>query len=278
VTRGEPGERHLGMHPGELDGKPYAHHWHPRMRPPTPAVREAAARGVDRSARAPAVDEAPALFRRGRGAPGSEASIALGDDGGMHVALRTPMPGVSPAMVDWWFGWHADEPQRYKLWHPHAHVFAEWRTPCAPGARGRARYVGRMSFVDEYLGAPLGHFAIRFVSPSELGFDAAELADPREATVVCARVGFARAPLDAGYLMHYVRRTPDGAEMDSRFWLGGSLAAPRGAGGLLALAVKAGARLRKPSPAEGRALLVHCSEEMQHLASFLPGLHGELGD
>jgi hypothetical protein len=29
----------------------------------------------------------------------------------------------------------------------------------------------------------------------------------------------------------------------------------------------------RPSEADARALLVHCAEEMQHLASFLPALY-----
>jgi hypothetical protein len=31
----------------------------------------------------------------------------------------------------------------------------------------------------------------------------------------------------------------------------------------------------RPSEADARALLVHCAEEMQHLAQFLPALYAE---
>jgi hypothetical protein len=33
----------------------------------------------------------------------------------------------------------------------------------------------------------------------------------------------------------------------------------------------------RPSEADARALLVHCAEEMQHLARFLPALYAEFG-
>ncbi len=29
--------------------------------------------------------------------------------------------GVTGPMVDWWFDWHADDPIRYRIWHPLAH-------------------------------------------------------------------------------------------------------------------------------------------------------------
>ncbi len=38
------------------------------------------------------------------------------------VACATDMPGVRPQMIDWWFGWHVSDHQRYKLWHPRAHT------------------------------------------------------------------------------------------------------------------------------------------------------------
>ena len=36
-------------------------------------------------------------------------------DGGLQVSARTDMPGVTPAMWDWWFGWHGSDARRYKL-------------------------------------------------------------------------------------------------------------------------------------------------------------------
>jgi hypothetical protein len=62
--------------------------------------------------------------------------------------------------------------------------------------------------------------------------------------------------------------------MRSRFWIGGRYAAGRGSavGTVLAHVARL---VMHPSEADARALLVHCAEEMQHLASFLPALFAE---
>jgi hypothetical protein len=264
------------MRPGDLEGKPYAKHWNPRMAPIAPHAVEAIAAS-------PVAPPAMLSFERaGRLLDGEREEIqdgfTLTRDGALLVAVHTDMPGVSPKMIDWWFGWHSDEPQRYKLWHPRAHVHAEWRSGPPPGARGRDRYVGCVSCVDEYLGHTLGRYAIQFVPPERLGIRADLVADPERATVVCARVGFADYPVDAGYLAHHVERVEGGSVMRSRFWIGAPFACARGGGVAAAVAVSMVRRLRSPKESDGRALLAHCAGEMAHLASFLPALYAELGE
>jgi hypothetical protein len=107
-----------------------------------------------------------------------------------------------------------------------------------------------------------------------LGFTDSSLDDPEKATIVCARTGFGDFPIDVGYLAHHVRRTAAGSEMRSRFWVGGPYAAGRSS--LAGTVIARAARLvLGPIEADARALLVHCAEEMQHLASFLPALYAE---
>jgi len=61
-------------------------------------------------------------------------------------------------MMDWWFGWHLARTERYKLWHPQAHFFAQPRLDLSdvPGLTDRERYIdntrGSTSTLD-----PLGH-------------------------------------------------------------------------------------------------------------------------
>jgi hypothetical protein len=268
-------DRHLGMQPGELDGKPYARFWNPQMAPLPEHAREAIAHG-------PVADPLlPPLAEGARALESAERVLengyCLAADGTLRIAIHTIMPNVVPAMVDWWFGWHSDEPQRYKLWHPRAHVHAEWATTVTSGTTGRTRYVGQTSCVDEYVGSTLGRYHIRFLQPHELGLDESRLSDPQRATAVCARVGFANMPFDFGYLLHYVSVIDGGAEMRSRFWIGGEHAAARRGGIVGDMAASAAGWLMRPGAAEAAALLVHCSQEMSHLASFLPGLYAELG-
>jgi hypothetical protein len=266
------------MRPGALDGKPYAHFWNPELAPLPATTREALLVGPQAAALLPSLAQAPALLRAGR--QPIEDGYGFADDGTLHVALSTPMPGTLPPMVDWWFWWHNGEPQRYKLWHPRAHVNAEFGDADSPSRKGRARYVGRTSFVHEYIGSSLNAVAIQFIAPSELGFDEAQLSDPEQATLVCARIGFVEQPLDIGYLVHHVRRVPGGCELRCRFWIGGEAArlrvehpAGQAVGNLLSKLLR---RVKKPTRGEAQDLLVHASQEMAHLASFLPALYREL--
>ncbi|WUI29930.1 hypothetical protein OG804_18870 [Nocardia sp. NBC_00416] len=194
--------------------------------------------------------------------------------GVLWVAARTEMPRVSAAMWDWWFGWHSVDSARYKLWHPDAHLFASSAVDrTAEPIPDRAKYVGNISYVDEYVGPKLQQLAIAFRDPVAHGFTV-----PAEQTVIFARVGSAVAPVDLGWLAHQVRPTATGAEMRSRFYLnlyGLHVPDPAQAAG----AILRGAAV---DPADlvlqldlARDLLFHCGQEMHHLAGFLPELYDE---
>ena len=185
-------------------------------------------------------------------------------DGAIQVSVRTDMPGVTPAMWDWWFGWHGSDSRRYKLWHPRAHVSAQWGDDGGDG-----HYVGRTSLIEEYLGSTFAKVAIQFVEPAKLG-----LAVATGEVAVCARLGSADLPVDIGWLVHHVRPTTDGAEMRSRFWMGGPHVAVRHGNRLADSLVRPIAARQLPEP---RDLLVHCAQEMNHLAGFLPELHSRFG-
>jgi hypothetical protein len=274
---------HLGMREGDLTGKPYADFWNPHMAPLPEHAKDALLHGPVAAELLPSLKDAPRLLL-----PGDlelENGFGFQSDGSLHVAIRTDMPLVSPAMVDWWFGWHGSEAQRYKLWHPRAHVHAQWETSDSrdlKGSQGRERYVGRVSFVDEYIGSQLSHVTITFIPPSELGLDEKALADPAQATAVCAKISFADHPVEIGYLVHHIRRVSkkgwEGSEMRSRFWMGGPYARVRAGLFLDQLVSQVARRVLAPKADTGRELLVHCSQEMSHLAAFLPRLYSALRD
>ena len=113
-------DSYLGMRPGDLEGKPYARYWRPEMGPMQPQVTEALLRGSEAGGLGLTMDEAEQLLE-----PGSlplENGFTRLRDGSVFVAVCTEMPGVTGAMFEWWMGWHTMEHQRYKLWHPRAHV------------------------------------------------------------------------------------------------------------------------------------------------------------
>ncbi|MBK9177980.1 MAG: hypothetical protein IPM45_00170 [Acidimicrobiales bacterium] len=180
-----------------------------------------------------------------------ETGIARSDHGELCVAVWTPWPGTTPAMIDWWFGWHTTETDRYKLWHPQAHVYAQARFDLAdvPDLSHRQRYVGNTSWVDEYVGPLLTRLAISFHDPADLGIPYDALEASGHGTAVCAEVNDSDTGQHLAHLVHAVRRTDYGSEMRSRFFF------PAGTPDLL-----------------GPPMLEHCATEMLNLAEFLPRL------
>ena len=89
------------------------------LTPPEPAAIEAVEHGPmdPRHAQSPA--EMDVLLDPGELT--GECGWCTLPDGCGYVAMRTPMPGVTAGMVDWWFDWHPRDPLRYRIWHPRAH-------------------------------------------------------------------------------------------------------------------------------------------------------------
>ncbi len=61
---------------------------------------------------------------RPRATPKGRTATASCPTAARCVALRHPMTGATPEMIDWWFAWHGLEDLRYKLWYPEMHVSA----------------------------------------------------------------------------------------------------------------------------------------------------------
>lgn len=262
---------YLGYSDRDLATSPYAPFYRPDLAPLSETVREALLVGPVAAELLTPVERAADLLAPGYGPV--ETGYAVSRDGAARINVLTPMPGVTPAMWDWWFAWHGCEPQRYKLWHPRAHVHVGW----ADGRDDPDSYVGRTSNVVEYVGASRLNLTIRFVTPASLGLDEARLAAAGE-VAICARGGLGGAPLETGWLIHHVRPVGGGAEMRSRFWLGGDNVSLRGRSDRLARGVGRLASRLAPVPVDQAAdLLVHCAQEMAHLAAFLPALHAAFG-
>ncbi len=259
--------RHLGWAPNDLATRPYARFWNPVMADISADAHRAVANSPLAEALLPSKDDAIGSIIDAEVQNGFTVTSA----GAIHVNLVTEMPGVTPAMIDWWFGWHSDSPERYKLWHPLAHVHAQWAKQPPHGSIGRARYVGFTSQVDEYLGSAMIRGAIQFRRPEEIGLIDATVAGGVDATAICARVGLVDVPVDLGYLAHHVAAVPGGSVMRSRFWLGKPYLAARTTPVRAVLPIAK--RLIGLTELDARALLVHCSQEMTHLAAFLPALH-----
>jgi hypothetical protein len=215
----------------------------------------------------PTLDRAAEMARDGYAEV--ETGYAYAPDGSLNVCVLTKMPRVAPRMWDWWFGWHGSHSNRYKLWHPKAHKSAQW----ADGREDVPEYVGRTSMIHEYIGKNLAKASIRFIPPAELGFNAPANLDKE--VFICARVGYTHVPLDFGWLLHHVRATSDGAEMRSRFWMGGQHIEFRLPGAPPKMLAKVLQKVVPMPEQQGIDLLTHCAEEMNHLAGFLPEIYAE---
>lgn len=263
------------MREGDLVGKAYDKFWNPQMAPLPKHAAEAVCRGPMAPELFIGLDETKYLLRAGNDK--TENGYALTPDGGLLIAINTEMPETEPEMVDWWFAWHSDEPERYKLWHPKAHMHARWEDGkvARDYKNPRTIYQGRTSIVDEYVGSELGTYAIQFIAPSDLELDVLSLG-AQESTAICARVGFAGFPINFGYLVHHVKKTDTGSIMRSRFWVGPPFASARPGNSWASPVVEIAKMVKALNESNARNLLVHCAEEMAHLASFLPALYKEL--
>ncbi len=134
-----------------------------------------------------------------------------------------------------------------------------------------ARYLNRTSLIEEYLGSLFTKAAIAFVEPAVLGLDPGRIGAD---VAVCARLGSGELPVDVGWFIHHIRAVDGGAEMRSRFWIGGRHVAVRKGNRLTDAAIRPVADRQLPA---ARDLMVHCAQEMNHLAGFQPALYGALG-
>ena len=185
-------------------------------------------------------------------------------DGLLHVAVLTRMPGVSPAMIEWWFGEYLQTTEQYKRWHPRDHLWMAWENK-SPGTHIHARHC-----VHEYIGGRINKLKISFVPPGEFFPDG--LDSHPGAVAICAYAGLLHRPVDFGRMVHLALPTTWGCELHSRFWLG-YIKSRSGSRALERVGNSPWVRRIGASKTLGRALLVHCHEEMSTLAGFLPELY-----
>jgi len=185
-------------------------------------------------------------------------------DGILHVAVLTRMPGVSPKMIEWWFGEYLQTTEHYKRWHPRDHVWMSWEDKM-PNT-----HIGAKHCVHEYIGGRLNKLKILFLPPEEYFGEA--LQDVPGSAAICARVGLLDRPVDIGRMVHLALPKDWGCELHSRFWLG-YVNARSGARFVDWLGNRPLARRALAKDSLGRSLLVHCHEEMTTLAGFLPALY-----
>lgn len=200
-------------------------------------------------------------------------------DESTFVAVLTQMPGVTLEMIDWWFWWHAAEPIRYQIWYPAMHFdnkadFGEYYHDNTKTYSERLHLSSHL--VTEDVGLGRDKILIDFMHPIAFGFDANQLNLEKE-TIICAKVGAPDKGVWGTEMCHFVRTTPEGVEMRSRFWIGNKITRMSGFGKTILNAI-----LNRPFvkrnliPREvGLSMFHHCSQEYHNLAAILPTLYEE---
>jgi hypothetical protein len=268
-------ELYLGMRDGDLAGKPYARHWNPDMQPLQEQVGQAILHGPEASELGFGIERADLLAEPGY-LPLENGTTKL-DSGEIFVAVLTKMPGVTGAMFEWWMGWHYMEHQRYKLWHPRAHIANGTKEMRGddPELGDRAKYM-TTHYVTEYVGNTKQDITISFSDPGEYFSSTSAFAENGITATVCGTVALQRAPITIGRLIHQIRRVEGGSELRSRFWLAKPEVKGIKSGSLLGRLVSSDFVVKRLVDQDlGRDMVVHCGMEMNHLASFLPALYSD---
>ena len=271
-------EKYLGMQEGDLDNKKYAKYWNPLMSPMQKHTLHAIEHGPEAAELGFPITDANILLKPGY-LPLENGFTRL-NNGQVFVSVLTKMPKVTGKMIDWWFGWHYLESQRYKLWHPRCHVAnkAEKMISDDPNLSDREKYLNNPNYVTEYIGSKLQDILITFSEPATF-FDTSQFKNANIGTAICGSIGLQKFPLNFAKLIHLIRETEDGCEMRSRFWLGKPEIRGLDANG--AVNKIAGAKFfakNSVSIEMGKELYVHCAMEMNHLSSFLPELYNDYHD
>jgi hypothetical protein len=271
-------QRQLRINQARIADKPYAHYFDPALwlhEEVLPAI----AQPMD-PAHALRFDDIDTLLEPGYHAV--ENGYCELADGSGYVASRVPFPGCTGEMYRWWFWWHAQESARYTLWYPHNHVSVrplDAERLVRPGLSDEERYVGTTHHVDEYIGPELMKIAIEFMDPSQLGLDTRRFEEAGIVGHACARVSLRTEPIEAVTMVHLARRTDDGFEQRSRYWIGHDpklrLLGARIPVDRLGTAL--GIKRRMAGARVAYEQLLHDQIEFTHLSTFLAAIYGELG-
>lgn len=227
-----------------ISRKPYAHYFHD----PPLYVRREALSAVPSAIKNPKENVLP-LSQICKLLEAGDQPVENGwyvfPDGTGYVTSKTQFPGCTADMIEWWFWWHSVEGDRYALWYPYNHCDVKstyaslsktkFTTEAKKDPKNgkaipilerddlphRQRWLGSTHTVTEFIGPILMSLRIEFKEPSYFGLGTWE--DLKKAgyeTAVCGILWDKTLPMKVGDMIHLWRKTPDGLELKSRYYLG----------------------------------------------------------
>lgn len=186
------------------------------------------------------------------------------EDGTYLVSMICPMPGITPEMMAWWFWWHPQAGERYRLWFPGEHYGISYARKDRDYFRQNTQPAFRSNtqFPTERIGDLKMPLRIDFVSPEEFGFSK-DIMDKNDIPlIVCGHVGAFKGLIWHTEMAHIFQRTDHGLLLISRFWIGQTLKNPV-------------LRKRILTDKTARGMAEHCCIEYRNLVEILPALYAK---
>lgn len=204
----------------------------------------------------------------------TEAGYGVFENGTAYVANCTQMPGVTPEMFEWWFAWHGLEDMRYRIWDPEDHYYARQQNrerALDASLPMRERTWETVHEVLEDIGPGPDKLILEFRDPAVMGYDREKVGSKYCASMMTAN-GHGSKPGEgvAAVMTHMIRKTADGVELRSRFWIGYQIV-----DGKPVKLVPDGVKVPVEVP---KGLFAHNIKEFTHLAAILPQLYAEEKD
>jgi len=252
--------------------KPYARYYDKELAEIPAADLESVNAGPVDSSKATAIQNRSDLMKPGY--LDVETGYTVMPDGSGFAATLVRMPGVTPAMLDWWFNWHPLEGLRYALWCPVAHTGISVNNPArhmdSSGVALKDRNYGSVHYpVEGFNVRGADTIRIEFMTLQDFNLDMSMFTEPGISRAYCANVLFDALNIPFNVFFHAVREVEGGVEYRSRYWIGYTMKKGRPVRPLLPLPY------RMKDLARNNCL--HSLTEYNNLASFLPQLYKEMG-
>lgn len=220
-------QKRLPINLAAMQGKPYASYFNSDLRVP-PDMVDALTKGplAPEHILLPTEQGLETLLQRFAEFPLSGYAVIEEEQGGpcAYTQSRHIFPGVTTAMLEWWFCWHPIENERYYLWFPHAHIHNSVADPGRLANRQLSygeRLYNNPNHITEYIGDNYLDAIIHFDHPEKFGLNKKLLLQNNftfNASGLCTPHAAPSVPVTL--MLHLGRDTPAGLEMINRYWIG----------------------------------------------------------
>ncbi len=177
-------------------------------------------------------------------------------DGTYLVSMFCPMPNITKEMIEWWFWWHPQEADRYRLWYPTKHFDIKYDKKNKEyfSKKSYEGFEPNTQYPNEKIGNSKRTIRIDFVCDKDFGFI------QNDNLIVCGHV--ATYNIFHTEMAHIFIEKTDGLFLVSRFWMGQLIKNPI-------------IKMLTINKSLAHDMAIHCAVEYRNLALKLPSLFSE---